>query len=280
LRLSLGHLQDFFSAPGPRVKFPFTTLEGRIVKFLRGFVIFFERLRADFRIASRKRDASFLEALQHSVAAQTLNIESLEFMYNYLTDELIFFGAKRQVGKFVIELATLLFASVLRHEIFTQLLQDISNSTTSSNTSSLSTSTASLTSPITSPSAVRLSTVPLENSTGAASSSSAVAVTHDQPVPPPNNGASQWPWEHAPTLQVLQRWLDPVEAYFAHFPRHPSQLNLLRTLKDELRTKINAIWLKISVTSGGANAVVNNNVASSNNSGNMGSTGNTSESKK
>ncbi|KAL6074415.1 Autophagy-related protein 2 [Balamuthia mandrillaris] len=43
---------------------------------------------------------------------------SLLFDYHYITDELVFFGLKKQVGKFAFRLAHLVYCSLFRHELF------------------------------------------------------------------------------------------------------------------------------------------------------------------
>ena len=53
---------------------------------------------------------------------EDLGDEQIYFMYHYITDELVFFGLKKQAGKFAFQLANLLFNALLRVEVFGVLL--------------------------------------------------------------------------------------------------------------------------------------------------------------
>jgi hypothetical protein len=56
-----------------------------------------------------------------AIKSEELGDEQIYFMYHYITDELVFFGLKKQAGKFAFQLANLLFNTLLRLEIFSVL---------------------------------------------------------------------------------------------------------------------------------------------------------------
>ena len=51
---------DFYSAPGPKVQYPLTTLEGTIISFLREARIFWEELLREQSTKTKKKDLTVL----------------------------------------------------------------------------------------------------------------------------------------------------------------------------------------------------------------------------
>ncbi len=46
------------------------------------------------------------------------------FAYFHITQELVYYGLKKQVGRFVFQAADLLFSTLFQHEIFAFLIKD------------------------------------------------------------------------------------------------------------------------------------------------------------
>ena len=148
LRLTLGCCTSwFFCAPTSRNKHYIHTLERRIFELLQHFRRACAEAEAEairlrshsgtstststsstlgIRIPSgsshefwvpTQRRSNVVSALQHLERDGQLYAS-----YHYCTDEIVFFGLKKQVGGFAFYLAELLFGTLLRHPIFSIVL--------------------------------------------------------------------------------------------------------------------------------------------------------------
>jgi hypothetical protein len=90
--------------------YPFDIMEGHIASFLGHFRFFWAGI---FRENSPSGDKSVTEPEK-----------ALYFMYHYITDELLYYGLKRQVGRHVTQLADLLFSALFSHELFAVLRKE------------------------------------------------------------------------------------------------------------------------------------------------------------
>jgi hypothetical protein len=92
LQFTRGYLRQFYTAPGPKSAYAFTTLEDSIVRLLRQF---------------KMLDAP---------------LDKLYFDLRYLTDELVFYGLKGSVGQYFFDLAKLLYRVLVGNKSFTNVL--------------------------------------------------------------------------------------------------------------------------------------------------------------
>jgi len=118
VRLSTGHLRHFSTSPGPKTAYPFQSLEHTISRFLRSF----NRFWADQQQA----------IVEGAGAGAEEEYMQLYVELHYITDELVFYGLKGQVGQFVFHLATLLYSVLFRHPVFSSFFATSSVQSSSS----------------------------------------------------------------------------------------------------------------------------------------------------
>lgn len=124
IRFARGYLRQFFTAPGPRNAFAFSSLEERISLLLRQFKMLcdtnLEQVQDQMRSSSRNGPARSLERV--GLVSKMFKKKQFNLLYfdlRYLTDELVFYGLKGKAGQAFFDLAKLLYSVLFSHRIFT-----------------------------------------------------------------------------------------------------------------------------------------------------------------
>lgn len=122
IRLMLGHLPSdlFYTSPGAKNAYPFVTLEERIVCFMRDSNVFFTypvRPQAEDSDSNADGGHPLWTALRNIVNQTTDEerqqwMDSVSFELQYITDQLSFYGLKKQTGGNALRLAHLLFSGL------------------------------------------------------------------------------------------------------------------------------------------------------------------------
>ena len=235
------------------------------MKFIRDFNIFFEHLKLQFREKTKRKDVSLAEAFRNAVATDSLNLDQLEFTLTFLTDELIFFGLKRQIGKSILELASLLYLNIFRHELFSPLFLANNNSSSAvvpkEQQENATNNNNNPKSPTEQPHVQRADENEKKNALIEAQSKQSQAqeeqqkaqqekqqqvhpqsldITPEKKETSPENAGRRnlMFYEHHQSLQILRQFVSKLEYYTSFFPKVP-QLSTLKYVRDELKNKLN-----------------------------------------
>lgn len=119
LRLSFGQIRYFYSAPGIKLTHPLNILESSITHYLREFVTFWNAILDQVKKRTNKKEITLFDVDDNLI--KTINESDIYFTYQYITDELVHFGLKKQTGRFAFKLADLFFTTTFKQETFSTL---------------------------------------------------------------------------------------------------------------------------------------------------------------
>jgi len=114
-------LRQFFTAPGPKNAFTFSTLEESISLLLRQFKVLCDSTLNQIYSMMETSSNDSTKALKIRSISKMLKkspFNTLYFDLRYLTDELVFYGLKGKAGQAFFDLAKLLYSILFSHKIF------------------------------------------------------------------------------------------------------------------------------------------------------------------
>jgi hypothetical protein len=121
IRFTTGYLRQFFTAPGPKNAFTFSTLEESISLLLRQFKVLCDSTLNQIYSMMETSSNDSTKALKIRSISKMLKkspFNTLYFDLRYLTDELVFYGLKGKAGQAFFDLAKLLYSILFSHKIF------------------------------------------------------------------------------------------------------------------------------------------------------------------